>query len=303
MRMMRLTTAAIVVAVAIMLGGGGCASLAFRNPFAAKRGPEPTTLPPGEWSALKRENAQRLAGEGIPPREGETAPPRPKGGEIQQGLEFFKFVFYKFPRQTLDFYMGRTPGRYARMMEDDQSADLRRTGILKLVTNYEFARKDPYTKRYWQIAQGDPDYLVRVAAIRALDRARMPTVTPIAMKALDDTNPLLRLEAAKALANVPDEKAVGALIRHMDPIIEQRTEGGRVEQVQESRDVRVACADALRNFPTRDVAKALVDVLRDKEFETSWQARKSLVLMTGHDFRYDQAKWREYFAGDQSPFR
>ncbi|MDB5322372.1 MAG: putative lyase [Phycisphaerales bacterium] len=292
---------AVVVAVAMMLGGG-CASLAFRNPFAAKRGPEPTVLPPQEWAALKRENAQRLAGEGIPPREGATAPPRPTGGEIQQGLEFFKFVFYKFPKQTLDFYMGRTPGRYARMMEDDKSPDLRRTGILKLVTDYEFARKDPYTKRYWQIAQGDPDYLVRVAAIRALDRARMPTVTPIAIRALDDPNPLLRLEAAKALANVPDEKSVPALIKHMDPIIEQRAEGGRLEQVQETRDVRVASADALRNFPTREVAKALVDVLRDKEFETSWQARKSLVLMTGHDYKYDQARWREYLASAGNPF-
>jgi hypothetical protein len=298
-RMMRSTV--MVVAAAAMMLGAGCASLAFRNPFAAKHGPEPEVLPAREWRALQRENQQRLAGEGIPPRDGATT--RPTGGEIQQAFGFIKFSFYTFPKQVYDLYTGNTPGRYARMMEDDKSPDLRRTGILKLVTNYEFARKDPYTKRYWQIAQGDPDYLVRVAAIRALDRARMPTVTPIAIRALDDPNPLLRLEAAKALANIPDESAIPALTRHMQPIIEIRGEGGRPEAVQESRDVRVACADALRNFPNRDVIKSLVDVLRDKEFETSWQARKSLVLMTGHDYKYDQTKWRDYLSNENSTFR
>ena len=296
--MMRWTV--MVVAAAIVLGAG-CGSPAFRNPFAAKHGPELEVLPAGEWQRLKHENAQRLAGQGIPPRDGATT--QPTAGGLQQGLGFFKFVFYIFPKQVYNFYTGNTPGKYARMMEDDQSPDLRRTGILRLVTDYDFARADPYTKRYWQIAQGDPDYLVRVAAIRALDRARMSTVTPIAIRALDDPNPQLRLEAAKALANVPDEKAIPVLTRHMQPIIEMRGEAGRPENVQEARDVRVACADALRNYPNRDVAKSLVDVLGDREFETSWQARKSLVLMTGHDFKYDQNKWRDYFSSAQTPFQ
>jgi HEAT repeat protein len=252
---------------------------------------------------LKRENAVRLAGEGIPRDDTTTTPVvKPKGSELNEFFGFVEFVFYKFPKQAINLYLGNTPGRYARMMEDDQSADVRRTGILRLVTDFEFARKDPYTRRYWQIAQGDPNYLVRVAAIRALDRSRKSTVTPIAIKTMDDPNPLLRLEAAKALANVPDQSSIPALIRHMNPIIDMRGESGRMEQVQESRDVRVACADALRNFPNRDVTTALVDVLRDKDFEVSWQARKSLVLLTGHDFKYDQNAWRDYFTKAEKPF-
>jgi hypothetical protein len=295
-RMMRWT----VVIVATMLAG--CSSFSFMNPFAARKGPEPTTLPQREWVDLKRENAARLAGEGIPRGEATTAAARPKGAELQEFFGFVEFVFYKFPSQAINLYLNNTPGKYARMMEDDQSADQRRAGILRLVADYDFARKDPYTRRYWQIAQGDRNDLVRVAAIRALDRSRKSTVTPIAINALDDPNPLLRLEAAKALANVPDEKAVPALMKHMNPIIDIRGEGGRPEAVQESRDVRVACADALRNFPTRDVTTALVDVLGDKDFEVSWQARKSLVLLTGHDFKYDQNAWRDYFVKSGNPF-
>jgi len=245
---------------------------------------------------LKQENAQRLAGEGIP---GATTKPT---GETQQFFDFATFTFYTFPKQIFNFYTGNTPGRYARMMENDQSADQRRTGILRLVTDYDFARKDPYTQRYVQIAQADPDSLVRVAAVRALDRSRRPTVTPVAIRYLDDVNPLLRLEAAKALANVPDERAIPVLTRHLAPLMEVRVEGGRIEQVAESRDVRVAVADALRNYPNKDVSKALVDVLREKDFEVSWQARRSLVLMTGHDFKYDQTQWRDYFAKSDQPF-
>ena len=289
-----------VLIVALMLAG--CSSFSFQNPFAAHKGPESTTLPQRDWVELKRENAARLAGEGIPRDQATTQAQPPRGGEIQQFFGFVEFVFYKFPKQTIDLYLGNTPGKYARMMEDDQSADQRRTGILRLVTDYDFARKGDYTRRYWQIAQGDPDYLVRVAAIRALDRSRNATVTPIAINALDDANPLLRLEAAKAIANVPDEKAIPALLKHMNPIIDVRSESGRLEAVQESRDVRVACADALRNFHNRDVTTALIDVLRDKDFEVSWQARKGLVLMTGHDFKYDPNAWRDYFSKAEKPF-
>src|SRR5436853_542620 len=201
-----------VVAAAVV---AGCSSISFKNPFAAKKGPEPEVLPAAEWAGLQRENAQRIRGEGIPR----------------------------------------------------------------------------------EVAASGP-----VAAVRALDRSRSTSVDPIALKYLDDPNPLLRLEAAKALANIPDEKAVPALLRHLAGVFEIRGETGRMEAVQETRDVRVACADALRNFHTREVAAALVAVLKEKDFETPWQARKSLILMTGHDFRYDQGKWTDYLTKAANPF-
>jgi hypothetical protein len=294
---MRRCILVVLAAATAAMTAGGCSSISFHNPFAPKKGPAPVQLPAAEWAALKRENAERLAGEGIP-----GATTRPSKGETQGFFDFVTFTFVTFPKQIFNFYTGNTPGKYARMMENDQSADQRRTGILRLVTDYEFARKEPYTQRYVQIAQGDPDSLVRVAAVRALDRSRQEPVTPVAIRYLDDPNPLLRLEAAKALANVPDERAVPALTKHLAPVFEVRGEGGRPEPVAESRDVRVAVADALRNYPTKDVSKTLVDALREKDFEVSWQARRSLVLMTGHDFKYDQDKWRDYFSKAERPF-
>jgi hypothetical protein len=281
----------IVVAMLAMTLTGCTGKSSFTlNPFAPKKGPAGPQLPPEKWAALKRDNAQRIAGDDIPGKEGTTH----SAGGVEGFVDFLEFTFWVFPKRAIDNYLGKTPGAYARMMEDDKSADARRTGILKLVTNYSFARTDPYTQRYWQIAQGDPDPLVRIAAIRALNRSRDPQVVPIAIKAMDSDSVPLRVEAAKALANIPDEKAVPALLRHMGALIEVRGETGRPEQQSESRDVRVACADALRNFPTRDVTKALVEVLKDKQFEVSWQARKSLMLITGYDYHYDQDKWTQH---------
>ncbi len=221
---------------------------------------------------------------------------------LDQFVEFIKFTFYRFPKGLYDYYQGRTPGRYARMMEDDQSPDNRRTGVVMLVSNYDFARKAPYTRRYWQIAQGDPDYLVKSAAVRALNRSRDRAVKPVAIKLIDDANTIVRLEAAKALANIPDENAIPTLLKHLAGDIEVRGENNRPEALRENRDVRVACADALRNFKNKDVTKALIDVLDEKDFEVAWQARRSLMLMTGRDFRYDQSKWKDYMLKAANPF-
>jgi hypothetical protein len=292
----------VIVFLATAVTAGGCSSLAFRNPFAAKPDPNRTELTQAEWAKLRRDDARRLVGEGLPPAPGAATRPSPAVGDVGEFLGFVKQIFYVLPKNAINLYLGNTPGKYARMMEDDKSADVRRTGILRLAADYEFARGEPYTKRYWQIAQGDPNPLVRAAAIRALNRSRDASVVPVAVRYLDDADPVIRLEAAKALANLKDPKAVPALTQHMIGAIQVKGEGNRPEPQAENRDVRVACADALRNFPSKEVAKSLVDVLREKEFEVSYQARKSLTLMTGHDFRYDAAKWREYL-DSPNPFK
>ncbi len=293
----RIATAVFCAGMAASMLTGGCASMQWLNPFAPKVKASSEVLPAAEWRDLKRENAARLAGEGIP---GSTPPPT--SGSFQQLFDVVEFTFWTLPKRLYEMYvLNQTPGRFARQMEDDKSADARRTGILRLVADFDFARKDPYTRRYWQIAQGDPDALVRAAAIRALNRSRDRKAVAVYIKGLDDPSPLIRLESAKALANIPDDKAKAPLIKHMGMEYEIQGEGGRPEMALESRDIKLACADGLRNFAELAVAKALVEALRERDFEVAWQARKSLILMTGHDYRYDQEKWREYFKGT-NPF-
>lgn len=183
---------------------------------------------------------------------------------------------------------GDTPLKYAREMES-KNADREREGILKLA-NYRFARTNPIYAKRWDLIATDrsAEPIVRAAAIRAMNHSRDQAHKQTFVDAMDDADDAVRLEAAKALANVPAEKAIPKLIAHL--------------QKDDDKDVRIACADALREYKTPQVARALVAALSDRDFGVAFRARESLLLMTGRNFRFDEAKWLDYFAKTEKPF-
>jgi HEAT repeat protein len=186
-----------------------------------------------------------------------------------------------------NYFRGNTPGRFARMMEDDTSADNRRVGINTLVKN-DFAQRPPYTDRYRQIAESDADPLVRASAIRALNVARDVEATDLYIKALADADALVRLEGAKALANMPDPDGIDPLLRVLNA-------------PEEDKDIRIAAANALRHYPRTDVARALAGALGERTFGVAWQARRSLKRITGVDYAYDDAAWLQYISNPTKP--
>ncbi len=180
-----------------------------------------------------------------------------------------------------------------RLMNDPASADARREGVADLVTRFPAGRRPPYPGRYHDLALHDPDFIVRAMAIRALNICRDPSATPIFIAALDDDHENVRLEGAKALANVPDPLAVPGLLRLARGLREGRIEGHPIA-LAEDRDVRIAAADALRHYPTLDVERTLVGFLNETEFAIAWQSRQSLIALTGRDLRYDEGAWYDY---------
>jgi HEAT repeat protein len=193
-------------------------------------------------------------------------------------------------RRTFEVFTPDVTLKAAQAMENERLPDERRKGINKLVQS-DFGRRDPYTKRYAQIASSDPDFLVRATAIRALNRSRYKPATSIFIEALKDkeAHAVVRLEAAKALANIPDPNAATALV-------------DTVNNAAEDRDVRIAAADALRHYKQIEVARALASKLRGNDFGLAWQSRKSLENLTGRDLRYDQTAWLAYLSGPTKPF-
>lgn len=180
-----------------------------------------------------------------------------------------------------------TPLKSAERMQSE-TADKRVRGINELA-DHKYGLKPPYTERYTQIAKTDPDYLVRATAIRALNRARLKEATPIFIDALGDDNAKIRLEGAKALVNMPDEKAIVPLMKILGT-------------PDEDKDVRIASADALRHYKRLDVARALAATLTEREFGVAWQSRRTLRRLTGADFAYSEPAWLDFFVGPQKPF-
>lgn len=181
-------------------------------------------------------------------------------------------------------YEFATAGRFkeaARSLRASD-ADVRRRS-LTMVASRSYGAGLPYTDVYRTTAQVDNDGLVRATAVRAINRVRDDESSGVLVAALADGHPQVRLEAAKALANLPTPAAevpLRAIAQSNDQDI----------------DARIAALDALRHFPTLDTQRVLVSQLRSNNFALAWQARRSLYLQTSQDFRYDEAAWLNYLA-------
>jgi hypothetical protein len=217
-----------------------------------------------------------------------------KGGPVfysAAGMGFLRgtgYIFWELPREMIQYANGDTPARAVKKMENARSADARRRGINDLL-RWDFAQEGPYVRRYRQIARNDPDPYVRSIAIRALNRSRDTDSRPLFVEALADDNLPVRLEAAKALVNMPDPAAAEPLMR-------------LVTRAEEDRDVRIAAAEALGHYGRLEVARALTPRLSEHDFSVAWQARRSLKKMTGRDFFSNEAAWLEFITGPEKPF-
>jgi hypothetical protein len=181
-----------------------------------------------------------------------------------------------------------TAGRLGHMMADKTDPDIRRKGIMGLADR-PWGETPTYTRAYAAIAGDDKeDYLVRASAIRAINRSRDPVYRPLFVSNLNDSNEVVRLEACKALNRMPDPAAVPTLIK-------------LVARQEESKDVRIAAAEALRHYKKLEVARSLISLLGERDFGIAWQAHHSLRDLTRKDLGYDEGAWLSYLSGPEKP--
>ena len=258
--------AALALAVVIVIGGasGGCVNLSDEPDYSAP--PPPPIMPADVRPAASQ-----------PVRDNSV---RQSPGDVAYS------IFIGLPLQAVRYFSGETPEKAAFLMQDEYFPDARRQGINELAAE-DAGRRPPYTNRYKQIVLTDNDPGVRATAIRALNAARDGSATRLFVAGLADADAEVRLESAKALAHVPDPAAVEPLL-------------GILDNEEESADIRIAAADALKSYPRLNVARALVNALDGRDFSVGWQARRSLRAMTQQDFQYDQAAWLGFLAGPQT---
>ena len=173
---------------------------------------------------------------------------------------------------------GPTPGDYARLVvTEGKTPDARVRGINGLAAR-EFGREGPYTDAYAVLAENAAEPLVRATAVRALNRSRSAGHADLFVRLLDDEATGVRLEAAKALVNVPAEGGAGPLL-------------ARAADADEDLDVRMAAVSALRHHDAPEVRERLAALLGGDEFSLAFQARVALAAMVGQDRGYDPAAY------------
>jgi hypothetical protein len=271
MQLPRIIWSAILGIAAI---SGGCASTATID--------QHTTLTPAEVSQIKKDQAIRLTGP-----QNQTA-----GQVLANSGVFAPVVAVGMITNAIVFepigagwanLTGDTVNQAAIKMVQTDNPDDSRQGIYRLGQFMQnTGPNDAYTDYMLLLADGAKDYTVRAAAIRVLNEYRIRKVVPAAIRNLEYPEPLVRLEAAKALANIPDSSALTTLVKHL--------------QSDTNADVRIACADALRNFDVAPSTNALTDTLGDKDFSVAHQSHESLRIISFHDFQYDRAQWQDYFS-------
>lgn len=238
------------------------------------------TNPPPAWNEsryekLYHENQQRLLGED---KSKSTA------GDV---VLYVPRKLWSAVEWTWNVSTGHTASKYARELFH-RNPDIRRNAVYTL-SDQRWGRKPPYTEYYGHMAVDDADATVRMAALRALNRSRDQKQSTAYVSEMSDESWWVRVEAVKAIANIPDPKAVPGLMKLLG-------------DDQQKRDVRIASADALRCYQQSDVAQSLIRVLSDPDYGVAWQARQSLNLMTAKDFAYDQRQWLNYLTTSSQPF-
>ncbi len=154
--------------------------------------------------------------------------------------------------------------------------DLRRRSVLRL-SNADFGGEEPYLKTY-RLLIDDPDPTVRAAAVAALGRwGQAGDVPAIVILLARDESSQVRWESAKALQRIHSDQAVTPLLTALENEVHP--------------DVRIACANALGQYPSRAVFDSLVAALNDNDYGVVREARKSLHILTGQSFGDDGRDW------------
>ncbi len=165
-----------------------------------------------------------------------------------------------------------------------QDPDVRREAIVAL-SEKDYGDDERILQYLVNALENDPEPSVRSAAARALGRAGNDQYAQPLAQALADTHQRVRWDVAVALDNVHGEEAAEKLIERL----------GR----DESPDVRAASAHALRHYETLEVVRELVRALDDEAFNVQFQARASLVEITGYSYGYDSSRWHGVASGQE----
>ena len=176
------------------------------------------------------------------------------------------------------------PARFEPARLESPNADIRRETAL-LLTKAPLPDREQRIvvgKRLAVMAQGDPEALVRSAALQALLVQRPISAVDVARRVRTDVSPMVRWDAAKILSDLGGAPRVPALIEMLsgDP----------------DENVRREAAKGLSRYDEPRVIRALITALDDESDSVSHVARESLVkLSSGLDLGAKREAWEKWW--------
>lgn len=175
-----------------------------------------------------------------------------------------------------------TPEQAAENLFNVTSPDERRDAIAYLESK-PWGHQPPYMNAYKLLAT-DPHTMVRGQALRALGTSRDPSVIPIILKYLNDSDVSVRRDATYALSYDFNETAAAALVDFM-----------KKDPKEPDDQVRINVVYDLRNSHSPQTVRTLLDALDDATPAVVFYAHQSLVSVTSRDLGYDARSWLPWY--------
>lgn len=186
--------------------------------------------------------------------------------------------------------MKRTsPAEAASWAADPYDADKRARGM-NLLMNAPWGGEQVYLDLYRQRIT-DESTPVRAVAARALALHGTPADVERIVPLLKEDQPLVRLEATRALQRLHNPVAVGPLIERLQPDKESEPE------------IRAEAASALGQYPESRVLQALIAAVADTSLLVNTEALSSLRTLTGNEeLGMDRKAWVQWAKETDKPF-
>jgi HEAT repeat protein len=134
--------------------------------------------------------------------------------------------------------------------------------------------------------QVEPDPLVRQAVIRAIAEFRTPMAQQVLEAGLADEDEMVRVTCCTALGERAEPASVASLAKTL--------------REDESKDVRLAAAQALGGIKSPEAIQAIAVALDDRDPAMQYVGVQSMKSITGKDYGPDVQIWRQVAAG-QAP--
>ena len=180
-----------------------------------------------------------------------------------------------------DMFKAKSPSEAARGAMDPTDPDKRREGIT-LLSNAPFGGVEIYVKMYRDSVDNERDPIVKTAAIQALGKHGQSEDALHILPHLAHPNDQVRWAAARALQRLHNPAVVPDLLRAL---------GNETE----NKDVRIAAAQALAQYPEDRVFQGLVGALNARDLAINTAAEESLHTLTGQVFNLSAPDWLAWY--------
>jgi hypothetical protein len=190
-------------------------------------------------------------------------------------------------------YIGTTAASYLRKVREDPDPNVRYLAYAKLANPQCYdtptQKAEAVQILIEKMKKGKEPIASRAVICRTLGELHDPAARDAILKAVNDTEPVVRIEACRALGKVGQTEDATVL--------------SRIMTLDTLEDCRIAAIEALADLKPDDarITRILVANLENDDPATRLAALNALRRITGRDLGVDPGPWQKLIGSDTAP--